>query len=221
MRRAWGDALALAFPAPCVACGDPAGPVCARCRVTLVPQPALSIIGSLRVWSGVPYAGATASILRASKGGARPRLLRALAPALAAALRAAAAECGAGPSSLRVVPVPSSRAALRARGFRSVESTARYAGVRTEQVLRLVRQPADQRGLGRAGRESNLRGSMKARDAAGLRVVIVDDVVTTGSTLLEAERALVAAGAVVIAAATIAATPLRRPGVPRDGRTRA
>jgi predicted amidophosphoribosyltransferase len=81
--------------------------------------------------------------------------------------------------------------------------------VEPRPLLVLRRAAADQRGLGRAERLENLRGGMLARRAEGIRVVIVDDVVTTGATLLEAARALRAAGAVVVGAATIAATPLR------------
>ena len=105
--------------------------------------------------------------------------------------------------------VPASGASLRARGFRVVDLVARQAGVRPRRLLAVRRAGADQRGLGRAQRLENVRGGMLAHSVAGRRVVIVDDVVTTGATLLEAARALRAGGALVVGAATIASTPLR------------
>ncbi|WP_225991356.1 ComF family protein [Actinomadura montaniterrae] len=79
--------------------------------------------------------------------------------------------------------------------------------------LRQCRRVADQAGLGARARRDNLSGALEAvgRAAlAGRRVVLVDDVITTGASLAEAARALRAAGADVVAAATVAATPLRR-----------
>jgi len=214
VRSAVTDAAALALPERCAGCLGPGSLVCAECLRALAPAPLRVVLGNaqgdeLDVWAGVSFAGPAASVLRTMKRDARPRLARYLAPALAAALREVSHAGSAEPGSLVAVPIPSSRKSLRVRGFRVVDAVARRAGVQPVSLLVLRRAAADQRGLGRAERLENLRGGMRARRASGLRVVIVDDVVTTGATLLEAARALRAAGAVVVGAATIAATPLR------------
>lgn len=214
--RAVADATAIVLPERCAGCLEPGALICAACLPALAPGPARIVIpgDDLEVWAGMPFAGPAASVLRAVKRDARPRLARHLAPALASALRELARSTGAAPASLVAVPVPSSTKSLRARGFRVVDLVTRRAGVRPFRLLRMQRTAADQRGLGRIERLENLRGGMYAHaagglPAAGLRVAIVDDVVTTGATLIEAARALRAAGAVVVGAATIAATPLR------------
>ena len=110
-----------------------------------------------------------------------------------------------------LVPIPTSRAAYRRRGYRVIELVARRAGLKTARLLRIVGATADQRGLSREARRRNVAHSLRARGAAGVQVIVIDDVVTTGATLAEAVRALRAGGADVIGAATIAATPHRAP----------
>jgi predicted amidophosphoribosyltransferase len=110
-----------------------------------------------------------------------------------------------------VVPVPSSRSALRRRGFAVTDLLARRAGARPRRLLIPDRAAGgDQRELGIDDRARNVRGTMRAREADGARVVLVDDVVTTGATLTEAARTLRAAGAQVVGAVTVASTPRRR-----------
>jgi Predicted amidophosphoribosyltransferases len=117
-----------------------------------------------------------------------------------------------------LVPVPSARAAVRARGHDPAlritiaavrELRARRLRVRCLDVLRQTRGVADQATLTATERLANLAGALSvARPATvqGRRLLIVDDVITTGATLAEAARALRAAGAHVLAVAVVAAT---------------
>jgi predicted amidophosphoribosyltransferase len=125
-----------------------------------------------------------------------------------------------------LVPVPSRAAVVRRRGHdpllritRSAAATLRGTGVQTGvvQLLRSVRAAEDQAGLGAAARASNLARSMTCPRGAVARrlrtvsggpplVVVVDDVITTGSTVREAQRALEEAGVEVAGIAVVAAT---------------
>jgi predicted amidophosphoribosyltransferase len=129
-----------------------------------------------------------------------------------------------------LVPVPSSPAAVRRRGYDATWAMARRAArgpvasteLAAQRMLALARRVQDQAGLGAEARRANLAGSLRvvrSRLPAGSVVVVVDDVVTTGSSLGEAVRALRAARVPVLGAATVAAT-LRsgsRPGPGRGG----
>lgn len=120
-------------------------------------------------------------------------------------------------SAVVVVPVPSSPAAVRRRGFDATWAMARRAArppwpdhrMSAAKMLTLARRLEDQAGLGAAARQQNLSGGFCVRRAGPARevlVVVVDDVVTTGASLTEAARALRVAGMEVLGAATVAAT---------------
>lgn len=211
LRGALAEALALVLPVTCTGCDEPDVALCEDCRGQLRPRTTRGG-RDLPVWSGLAFEGVAARVVRALKADGRTALARELAPALHSAVDAALAAASVddrGRERVVLVPIPTSRAAYRRRGYRVVELVARRAGLRTARLLVIARATADQRGLDRDARRINVADALRARRATGLRVLVIDDVVTTGATLEEAVRALRAGGAEVIGAATIASTARR------------
>lgn len=177
------------------------------------------------------YADPLRAAVSAWKDAGRRDLVRVLAPLLAASLAGALAGCGWPDGVVLVVPVPSSRRSVRARGdtpmvdlcaaavdacAASVEAGATPGHGVGERALRLApalrhaRGVADQSGLDTAQRRRNLDGALAVKPLwenviRGRRCILVDDVVTTGATLAEAARALRQAGAADVVGATMAA----------------
>ena len=170
----------------------------------------------------------------------RPMLAGALHQAVKHA-GAAGGSAGAGGAPLVLVPVPATGRSQRRRGYNPLgmllsglqSGRLLPAGTAVEPLLRLTRRPRDflrpaalaaaaagarsQKSLGRSGRRRNVYGTMTASDKgslAGIRCLVIDDVLTTGATIAEATRALRAAGARVEGAVVLAATtaPSRQGG---------
>jgi predicted amidophosphoribosyltransferase len=212
----------LVLPAVCAGCGAPETQLCPACAGALggparAAPPDPSPPGLPLPWAVADYAGVARAVLLAHKEQGRLPLARPLGAALARSVRAAS---GRAAGSILLVPAPSRRSAVRARGHdptlrlaRSAAVALRRAGgdVSVAAVLRLRSRVADQAGLTASERAANLDGALWVPSrltplVAGRRVLVVDDVVTTGATLREAARALCAAGATVPATAVIAAT---------------
>ncbi|GAB3852301.1 ComF family protein [Nocardioides maradonensis] len=222
------DAFAdLVLGAACVTCGRPGRPLCRACHAELPSTAAPAWPTPTPPGLAPPYAvGEYADGLRAlvvrHKEDRLLALARPLGELLAVAVRSAVADPAHG---VLLVPVPSRRAAQRQRGYDPTGAMVRHAArvlrgdgraVGVAPVLRLRGPVLDQAGLGADQRSRNLAGSMwcpsgLVRRHAGVRarVLVCDDVLTTGATAREAQRALEAAGIGVHAIACVAATRRR------------
>ena len=112
-----------------------------------------------------------------------------------------------------VLPMPLASGRLRERGFnQSLELARRMAPAKTDATLLLrTRETPPQSGLARAERLRNLRGAfaiepLRADKVRGKRIVLVDDVMTSGASLFAAAEALRLAGAAHITAVVLART---------------
>ncbi len=218
-------AVDLLLGGSCVGCGLPGRLLCSDCRADLPeaaapawPTPVPS--GLVEPWAAAAYAGT----VRAMVLGLKERGLLGLATPLSRLLAAAAAGELPRGGPVVLVPVPSRPRTVRARGHDPTHTITVRAGrqlrgrgfeVETRRLLRLRAGVVDQAALDASQRAANLAGSMSARTSSvrrllrsrpHVRAVVCDDVLTTGSTAREAQRALEAAGVEVVRVAVVAAT---------------
>lgn len=207
----------LVLPRHCAGCDRPGSGWCVSCR-DCVDLRGTSLAG-LPVVAAAEYAGPVRRGVLAYKERGRRDLARPLGRVLAVAVRALLLSVGLRPGAALLVCVPSTRAAATRRGGDHVARLAIRAaptcGVPVARGLLRVRDDVlDSAGLGAADRVSNLSGAMRAAPPAGgtrarsaRRLILVDDIVSSGSTMLEAARALATAGWPVAGAVALAATP--------------
>ncbi|HLM06961.1 MAG TPA: ComF family protein [Blastococcus sp.] len=215
----------LVLPRTCAGCGTPGAVLCPRCAA-LLARPRVAAPRRFP-WDFPPtvaagaYSGPVRPAVIAFKERGRAELARPLGTALALAVAAVTAAVPAPRAPVLLVPVPSSPAALRARGRDHVrELTARAvaelraAGVPAAQarLLRRRGRVRDSAGLTAAQRRANLAGTFLRSGAVppGALLVVVDDVVTSGATVTEAAATLAAdraRGDAPVLAAVVAATP--------------
>lgn len=220
--------MRIALPQACVLCAAPCGRrlLCASCASALpalgpaCPRCALPAAGAEPCRACVrrppPFAQACAAwryafpvdrLLQGLKYGGQLALAEPLADGLARAVRA---QGGGLPD--RLVPLPLSPARQRARGFNQAALVAsrvsQQLGVPLARALGRVRDDGPQAALPLARRAANVRGAFVATGSLhGLRVALVDDVMTTGATLGAAARAARDAGAREVHAWVVARTP--------------
>ncbi len=200
--RRWSRGLAATlFPPRCCLCGFPGSSLdldlCAFCHADFpweAEQPPGAVVA-------MRYAPPADELIRDLKYRGITPNARVLGVLLAQAVQ----EHGAQLPRL-LVPVPLHDARLRERGFNQAAALARYAGRMlgipyAPRAMKRVRDTPSQTSMSMEERHRNVRGAFALNGARARRrlldvghVAVVDDVMTTGSTLAEVKCALLAAG---------------------------
>jgi ComF family protein len=205
---ACGAALPIGVDPGCAVCGEPfpglAGALpCDGCRRR---APAFAFARAV-----APYRDGMREAIHAMKYGSRPVLAaplgRLLAEAAPAVLPTAPGEWAEG-----LVPVPLHPARLAERGFNQAELLAAPCAARWRvpvlgRVLVRTRATPPQTDLDAAARRANVRNAFavpRPADILGRRLLLVDDVLTTGATAGAAAQALRGAGAAAVGVVTLA-----------------
>ena len=179
--------------------------ICARCREQ---PPAFERARAAWVFEGAPRA-----LIHRFKYERRFALAARLAPPMS--LTRGAREMLEAWQPRFLVPVPLHASRLRARGFNQSALLARElslgCGVPALELLQRTRRTPPQVGLARKERQHNVRGAFAADEylwekhrVKGARILLIDDVFTTGATLGECAQTLKKAGASAVGALTIA-----------------
>ena len=208
------DLKYLLFPTRCFGCRDLGYSICSNCRKLWNPHIYKSTIVDLAVYSAIPYSPVAKNILLAAKEQSIKSADQLVRSAMAASLQVLFQKY---PNSA-LVPIPSAPASNRRRGRDFINEMAIFVakdmGVGVLPLLEQQRLVRDQSKLNIASRRENLAMALSIKpqlrgNYSNESVVILDDLVTTGSTINEANRALTKAGFKVQAAAT-ACVALRR-----------
>jgi ComF family protein len=206
--------LDLLLPSTCSLCQKPPSMLCKDCQAQINPTLHRVERFGLKGFAGTTFDDQVSSLMTAFKEQNRRALANHFARLMVQAELVTYLEQIGGLSAsdpIWLVAAPSSAKSLRKRGYvpahelakalqrQLSESSQGSIQLRTVEGLRLVRTAADQAGLQATERKNNLQNSMIASAwLSGKRVVIVDDIATTGSTIAECHRALSDCGAKVL-----------------------
>ena len=199
----------MLLPVTCPACGTPGAAPCSACRAAIRPAPALALPEGLDgCAAALAYEGPARELVARLKY----RNARSAVPFLTASMAALV-----DASTVDVVTwAPTTTARRRSRGFDHAQLLARAVARRLGLPCRalLWRRPSDGPQTGRSLAQRRRGPIFDPRRTVPARVLLVDDVVTSGATASAAARGLRAGGARQVQLVVAARTPLPRPPAP-------
>jgi ComF family protein len=214
--RGWG-----VLEVRCGVCRERGRALCRRCSFALASSPGPGVLDAPGVEAALTFDGAVRTAVHALKFRGRRALARQLAVLTVERLR-----LGEAPRPDVVTWAPTSSARRRRRGYDQAEliarCIARELGVPCRRLLYRA-HGAPQTGRSRAERlaRSGELGFRSRPPRRALRLLLVDDVVTTGATLRDAAASLLEVGVAEVRCVAVAATPGQRGSRPASERTRA
>lgn len=188
----------LIFPTRCIACGVLGISICSDCRSGWNPHIYRRVVGSFYSYSSIPYSTIAQKVILASKENSLKEADRLVVEALEKSLFYFYRERGRAP----LVPIPARKGSLRRRGRDYILELTKLMNVESIQLLSVTRSVRDQSALPHHKRGENVHHAFKAIHCDVGEVILIDDIVTSGATLLEAQRALQRRGVAVKGAIT-------------------
>lgn len=214
----------LAFDSSCIICGDHSSKFCITCRSDWLSNPRLLSGEDFAVASSITYSEIASSIVLSAKENglalARDLVVQELKVSVLELLKSQSR------IERRVIlaPIPSLRSSRVRRGgdfvsrlaqeiVRDLNSKSKSTRFLSKSILTLRRRVKDQSGLSESQRHENLAGAFKVIEGfdSQIPIIVIDDVITTGTTLREAVRALKERNLTVLGAATACASRRRLP----------
>ena len=182
----------LLFPVHCFGCNAVGIEICSKCRKYWNPHFYLQNIEGLTVYSSIRYSNISRSILLSAKENSLRIADELIIDALVNCLHRLPTQV------LRkaiLMPVPGSKRAIRKRGRDFIQAITNEVSLRSGlpmfEGMIVQRRLLDQSGLSAVDRKRNIYGAFNyTGELIKGEILLVDDLVTTGATLLEAKRAL-------------------------------
>ena len=216
LKRAWQEVIGLVLPPTCVVCDAPLSAteprgICPTCWPTMPwwdkKQPAVPSLEGIDYFAApLRYEDEAAALVVSMKFNDLPEL----SPAMARLINQVMPTM----ENALLVPVPMHYSRVSKRQFNQaimlVNELAKLTGwEKDNEALIRVKNTRPQVGQSAVSRRKNMAGAFKAcNQVAGRNVIIVDDVMTTGSTVMSCAKELRKAGAEEIAVVTLAYTPI-------------